>query len=88
MGAASALIVSVSTPGYGQVVVDASDGRRYHADLSALAAVYCFPRTAEEWEQVAPDADRLALVWTTRFEVHIDQIQGLAHQVEERRESA
>ena len=88
MRASPPLVVSVATPGYGQVVVEASDGRRYHADLSSLSAVYCFPKTPEEWDRVAPDADRLALVWTTRFEVHIDQVQGLAHRVEERRESA
>jgi hypothetical protein len=82
------LIVSVTTPDYAKVVVDASDGKRYHADLSAFSAVHCFPRTKQQWDQVAPDSAGLALVWTTRFEVHVDQVQGLAELVEARRESA
>ena len=56
MGATPALIVTVSTPSFGHVVVEASDGHRYHADLSSFSSVYCFPKTMEEWSQVAPDA--------------------------------
>jgi hypothetical protein len=82
------LIVSVITPAYGRVVVEASDGMLYHADLTPLSQVYCFPSTKEAWDLVAPDSAGLALVWTTRFEVHIDQIQGLADRIEARRETA
>jgi hypothetical protein len=82
------LVVSVSTPAYGRVAIEASDGRRYEADLSLFSGVYCFPRTEEEWAAVAPDAAGLGLVWTTRFEVHVDQVVALAHRVEEPRRTA
>ena len=88
MGAAAPVIFKVSTPEYGQVVVDASDGKRYHANLTALSAVHCFPKTFEEWRKVTPDGHGLALTWTTRFEVHIDQVIGLANRVESTRQSA
>lgn len=88
MGAAAPVILRVETPSYGRVVVDASDGHRYHANLASLSPVYCYPLTQAEWEQVAPDSYGLALVWTSRFEVHIDQVIGLADRVESVQESA
>lgn len=88
MGTPSPLILRVSAPALGRVVVDASDGNRYHADLTALSGVYCFPKTLEAWQQVAPDAYGLSLVWTTRFEAHIDQVIGLADRVESSQQSA
>jgi hypothetical protein len=44
--------------------------------------VYCYPKTEEEWRQVAIDSYGLGLVWTTRFEVHVDQVIGLADRRE------
>ncbi|MBI3206876.1 MAG: hypothetical protein HYZ29_35395 [Myxococcales bacterium] len=76
------MILKVETPDYGRVVVEASDGNRYHASLLPLAGVYCFPKTRQDWERVAPDSHGLALVWTTRFEAHVDQVMGLADRVE------
>ena len=88
MGAPTPLIVSVATPSYGRVVVEASDGKRYSADLSCFSKVYCFPQGAENWSAVAPDTAGLSLVWTSRFEVHIDQVIGLADQGDTSRKSA
>ena len=82
MGAAAPVILDVKTPEYGRVVVEASDGVRYHADLSSLSAVYCYPKTRPNWDRVAPDSYGMALVWASRFEVHVDQIVGLAHRRE------
>jgi hypothetical protein len=78
MGAPSPVILRVTTPAYGLVVIDASDGMQYHADLSALSQVYCYPTTREAWDQVCIDSYGLGLVWTNRFEVHADQVLGLA----------
>jgi hypothetical protein len=72
----------VETPAYGRVIVEASDGIRYHADLSSLDRVYCYPRDDQAWRQVSPDSYSLGLVWTTRFEVHVDQVIGLAEHTE------
>lgn len=88
MGAATPLIVSVSTPDYGRVAIEGSDGKRYEADLSSFASVHCYPRTRQDWDAVAPDAAGLALVWTTRFEVHVDQVVALADHVEPSRHTA
>jgi hypothetical protein len=82
MGHPTPLIRSVTTPAYRQVSIEASDGNRYTADLSSFAGVYCFPRDPNEWSKVSVDSHGLALVWTCRFEVHIDQIIGLATRVE------
>jgi hypothetical protein len=82
MGVTASVIRSVATPGYGRVVMETSDGRAFAADLSSFAAVTCFPRTLDEWNVVAPDADGFALVWKSGFEVHLDQVIGLADHVE------
>lgn len=82
MGSPAPLIRSVSTPALGRVAIVASDGRRYHADLSMFEAVYCFPKDLETWSAVSIDSHGLALVWPTRFEVHVDQVIGLANLVE------
>jgi hypothetical protein len=82
MGAPAPLIRSVTTPAYGWVSIEASDGHRYDADLTSFSTVYCFPRDAGEWSRVSVDAHGLALVWASRFEVHVDQVIGLATHVE------
>jgi hypothetical protein len=82
VGSATPVIRSVSTPAYKRVSIAASDGNRYDADLSSLAGVYCFPRDPDEWSRVSIDSYGLALIWACRFEVHVDQIVGLATHVE------
>jgi hypothetical protein len=88
MGAPTPLIVGVSTPQYGHVIVDGSDGNRYHTDLSSFDPVHCFPRTQDAWKLVTSDSHGLSLVWTTRFEVHVDQVVALAYKVEPIRQTA
>ena len=89
MGSSTPLIVSVSTPAYGRVTVETSDGRQHHADLAAaFSSVHCFPKDATDWAAVTPDAAGLALVWGTRFEVHVDQVLALANRVEPARRTA
>lgn len=79
MGASTPVILRVSAPEHGRVIVDAADGMRYHADLSVFAGVCCFPLTEHEWRQITIDSYGLGLVWSNRFEVHADQIVALAH---------
>ncbi len=88
MGSPNPVIVNVSTPEYKKVIIEASDGQRYHSDLSQLSGVYCFPKNKTEWEQVSADSFGAALTWTSRFEAHIDQIIGLAYKVEKVAQSA
>ena len=88
MGSPNPLIVKVSTPEYQKIIVEASDGNRYHSDLSALSIVYCFPKNKSEWDQLSPDSFGSALVWTSRFEAHMDQIIGFAFKIEKIAQSA
>lgn len=82
MGTATPMIRSVAVCEYGRVVVEASDGNRYEADLQSLSPVYCFPRDLAEWQRVSIDSYALGLIWANRFEVHVDQIIALAIRVE------
>ena len=82
MGAATPMIRSVDASEYGRVVIEASDGNHYEADLTPLSAVYCFPRDLAEWQRVSIDSYALSLIWANRFEVHVDQVIGLATRVE------
>jgi hypothetical protein len=76
------MILKVATPEFGRVVIETSDGQRYHAGLASFEQVHCYPRTMDEWQHVAIDSHGLALVWTSRFEVHVDQVIGLADHKE------
>ncbi len=78
----SPVILKVETPEYKKVTIEASDGLRYYSDLSALSQVYCFPKSKEEWAQVSVDGHGRSLIWTSRFEAHVDQIMGLAFKKE------
>ena len=82
------VIIKIETSDYKKVVIEASDGFRYYSDLSALSMVYCFPKTKEKWSQVTIDSYGRALIWTSRFEAHIDQIMGLAFKKEKIQQSA
>jgi hypothetical protein len=82
MGSSNPVVVKLSTPEYQKIIVEASDGLRYYADLSSLSRVYCFPKNKTEWNQVSADSFGTALIWTSRFEAHIDQIIGLAYKTE------
>jgi hypothetical protein len=88
MGATAPLIARVETPEYGRVVIEASDGKRYYADLSSFSPVFCYPKSREDWQAVSIDGWGLALVWTSRFEVHVDQIIALADRVDAALQSA
>jgi hypothetical protein len=76
------VILRVGTPEYACVVIETSDGIRYETDLTSFAAVHCFPKTSEEWSAVSQDNAGLALVWASRFEVHVDQVIALARRAE------
>lgn len=80
MGQSTPVIVKVSTPKYPNVVIETSDGFRYEADLSHFSEVYCFPKNEAEWSKVSIDSHGVDLVWASRFEVHVDQVIGLAHK--------
>ena len=88
MGASPPIILKVVASEYRKVIVDASNGKRYHSDLSSLSNVYCFPKSEAEWKTVTQDSAGYALIWSSRFEAHIDQVMALATKVEEPPQSA
>lgn len=88
MGTTTPLVVRVMTPEYKKIIVETSNGMRYFSDLTTLEKVYCFPKDKQEWDKVSADSFGSALVWASRFEVHIDQIIGLAYKTESIAKSA
>lgn len=77
MDSTSSIILDVSTNKYQQVTMVMTDGYKYTCDLSAFAKVFCYPKTLSEWQKVYVDQDGIALVWASRFEVHVDQALAL-----------
>ena len=77
------MIVAVMPLERPRLAVDTSDGQRHYADLSSFSRVYCFPPDQESWEQVSIDSHGLDLVWSSRFEVHADQVLGLSDRHED-----
>ena len=52
MGSPAPVVRSASTPQYGRVVIEPSDGKRYGANLGRFRSVVCFPPDAAAWSQV------------------------------------
>lgn len=82
MGNPTPVILKVIAPKHGQVIIETSDGKRYHTNLAAFEKVYCYPDSEQVWTQVSIDPYGLGLIWPTRFEVHVDQIIALADKIE------
>lgn len=71
------IIYGIHVPEYKKITIETSEGYRYTADLSSFQKVFCFPKNLKEWKQVSIDTDGLSLIWSSRFEVHVDQILAL-----------
>ena len=74
-------ILKVRTVEYGKLIVDASDGTRYHSDLLGLSQRNNFP-DEQQWKRVKIDSYGIALVWPTHFQLHLGQIAGHAVKTE------
>lgn len=84
MDKATPVILSVEAPHYRELIIETSEGSRYLANLSAFEKVHCFPKNLQEWKNVSIDSYGLALIWGSRFEVHIDQILGIARRMDQK----
>lgn len=74
MDQANIVIHSVRALKIPQLEIEASDGKKYIADLSRFNSVSCFPKSQSEWENVGITTYGFNLTWASRFEVHIDQV--------------
>ena len=74
MDKATKLIVSIEPLEYCRVQILTSDGQFVTADLSRFKTVHCFPKTEKDWKLVSVDSSGLDLIWSSRFEVHVDQV--------------
>ena len=82
MGVATPVILNIEVPEYQKIIIECSDGRRYYSNLAPMGKVFCFPVSLKEWKNVAVDSYGLGLIWTSRFEMHVDQIIEFAEKVE------
>ena len=78
MDSPTPVIRKVTVPTFKKVVIETNDDIRYEADLTSMADVYCFPKNESDWKKCSIDSYGLAIVWSSRFEIHVDQIIGLA----------
>lgn len=76
MDSASTIILKVEPDGYKKLIVDTNGSERHFVDFSGtdLEKVYCFPKSEDEWEKVSVDGYGRGLIWSCRFEAHIDQV--------------
>jgi hypothetical protein len=88
MGFAPPIILKIETPEMHKVVIDTNDGYRYHSNLATFSKVYCYPPSKKEWDLVSVDSYGMGIIWASRFEVHVDQIIGLAEKVEKLEEAS
>lgn len=72
------VIVNIRIKQYPEIEIETSNGKLYRSNLSGFAQVYCFPKNQEEWEEISIDSYGLGLIWSSRFEIHIDQLIGTA----------
>ena len=82
MGYTAPVVTKLSIPAYKKIIIETSDNHRYESDLSSLSGVYCFPKTEADWKKCSLDSYGLGIIWSSRFEVHVDQVIGLATKEE------
>jgi hypothetical protein len=72
------VIRKIIIPAFKRIIIETNDNIRLEADLTPMSAVYCFPQNESDWNKCSIDSYGLAVVWSSRFEIHVDQILGLA----------
>lgn len=68
---------------YKKIRVTLTNGTIFVADLSEFETVYCFP-TPNQWNQVSIDSYGRGIIWSSKFEVHIDQVCHFADSIEQK----
>jgi hypothetical protein len=81
MDSANKIIKYFEVLEYKKIKIVLNDGTVIFSDLSELDDVYCFP-AEKDWNKISIDNYGRGLIWSTRFEVHIDQIIDSSYSVE------
>jgi hypothetical protein len=74
-------ITKVTTNKYNKVVIETSLGKRYYSDLTFFQNIHCYP-TNDEWNNVSIDRNGEGLIWSSKFQVKINQVIEQAYQTE------
>lgn len=74
-------ITKVTTNKYNKVVIETSLGKRYYSDLTFFQNIHCYP-TSDEWNNVSIDRNGEGLIWSSKFQVKINQVIEQAYQTE------
>lgn len=74
MDQSNIVIQSVKALKKPQIEFTATDGKVYIADLKDYSSIKCFPTSQKEWENVGITTYGFNLTWSSRFEVHVDQL--------------
>ena len=81
MDSTNKIIRDIEIVEYKKIKIILTDGTIYFSDLSDFSDVYCFP-TKEKWKEVSIDSYSRGLIWSSRFEVHIEQLIDTAYLTE------
>ena len=79
---AKQIIVKVTPLRCSKIQIETNSGKRYTSNLEEFKKVFCFPKTKRDWENVSITTGGYSLTWSTRFEVHVDQVIDAAMKVE------
>jgi hypothetical protein len=66
---------------YKKIKIILNDGTIIFSNLDEFEDVYCFPKEGD-WKNVSIDSYGRGLIWSTRFEVHIDQVIDASYSTE------
>lgn len=81
MDCSNKIIRSIEAIEYKKIKVIFSDGTMVFSDLSDFSDVYCFP-VKNDWKNCSIDSYGRGIIWSSRFEVHIDQVVDNSYSVE------
>jgi hypothetical protein len=71
-------IIDFQLQKYNIITIKLNDGSVYTADISSFQPVYCYPKDEAEWNQAFVGEFKADIQWPCGFDIHLDQIAGLA----------
>jgi hypothetical protein len=81
MDSSNQVIKTIEPIEYKKIKVILSSSTVVFTDLSDFSDVYCFP-PERNWKECWVDSYGKGVIWSTRFEVHLDQILDYSYSME------